>query len=123
MATAPKPVRKPAEIYEANLADFFLEVTHFGASTVRTALLMRWMGWDKQTAGFWADVQERFQEALEPHEREDGWQLFAVQNDSQMTLMCFDPEKTEDKDRWWQPVKVMAERPTPGRRKAKVEAD
>jgi hypothetical protein len=118
---ATKSIRKAEDIYEGNLADYFYEVTHFGASTMRTGLLMRWMGWDKQTAGFWEDVQKRCQNALEEHELEDGWQFFALQNDSQITLMCFDPRNVKAEDRWWLPIQELAEKQSPGRRKIKIE--
>jgi len=116
-----KSIRKAEDIYEANLADYFYEVTQLGASTMRTGLLMRWMGWDKQTAGFWEDVKKRCQNALAEHELEDGWQFFSLQGDGLITLMCFDPVNAKAEDRWWQPVQELAEKQSPGRRKTKIE--
>ena len=114
---------KPAKLHEADIANFFNKVTNFGAGTMRTADLMRWMGWDKQTSGFWAEIHERFVDTLEEHEREEGWQLLTLQNDSQITLLCFDPEGTSKDNRWWTSVRALAERPAPGRRKKPVVAD
>jgi len=111
---------KPTKLHDADLANFFNKVTQFGAATMRTADLMRWMEWEKQTSGFWADVHERFQNALEEHEREDGWRLQALQNDSQITLLCLDPESTPTDECWWTSVRSLAERPAPGRRKKPV---
>jgi hypothetical protein len=116
-----KSIRKTEDTYEGNLADFFYEVAHFGASTMRTALMMRWMGWDKQAAGFWEEVQERCQNALQKHEREEGWRFFTVQNEGQITIMCFYPENADADGRWWTPIQELAEKQSPGRRRTKIE--
>ena len=125
MARTPKAPRGRDEInYEALLADFFHTVTHYGAATKPEAQLMRWMGWDKQTAGFWKDVQTRFQKVLDDDGYGDeGWQLFAITNDGHITLVCMDPPGTTDEDRWCKSVRGLAARPSPGRRKGNTEED
>jgi hypothetical protein len=107
------------KIHEADVANLFDKVVCLGAATIREATLMSWMGWEKQTAGFWTELNEEFQKAL-GEDVEEGWQLLAWQNESQITLVCGDPEGVDLKDRWWQRVRVLAERPSPGRRKKAV---
>lgn len=109
-----------ASIYEADLSNYFHKVTSLGAASERASVLMRWFGAERQSSGFWSDVHAQFQSALEPAEREDGWKVAVIQNDGFITLICLDPDNAEAKDRWCLPVRELAEKPAPGRRKQSV---
>jgi len=110
-------MNEKSKIHEGKLQDIFCHVTERGATTVFASDLMRWMGWGKQVPGFWADVQERFTNALREDEREDGWRLFASQTDGFITLICLDKKDKEKEECWWTEVIDFANKPSPGRRK------
>jgi hypothetical protein len=99
-----------------------------GITTLQMHIHMRIMDLNgiyrlKQTAGFWAEVQERFLDCVRQTEKTRGWRLFSWQNEAQITLLCFDPQCTPTKDCWWQPVAELADRPAPGRKRSIAEEE
>ena len=92
--------------HETALNDLIRDVIDQGCAVVETRLVLRWFNRSNWGKAIWQSLLQRFvKELTERGEENEGWRLYAIPNNqSSLSLVCFNPKTCDTGEGWWRAV-------------------